>query len=214
MFVRIVFQECILVIGRLYYLIMVGGGVVSFNPLFWLLVNPWNFHFRKRLLSKCFVTETLLSSISFRRCDLYRYWFVPIYYCLHYVVMWLCGLSLAFHVEKSCCSCSGSWLFYRLDSGSRVGGCTHFPKFREVGWRTLPYFDSLIRLLWPLTKIDLSLLLPVWCLLIIEIMSCRFISSVWYSDMYHIVCFIGVEPERNNCGICTTSSFSLSSLYF
>ena len=165
----------------------------------------------------CYLNVSLLKLC----CSLFRLGVVtciiidlfPFIFCLHYIVMWLCGLSFAFHVEKSCCSCSGSWLFYRLDSGSRVRGYTHFPEFREV-WRTLPYFDSLIRLLWPLTKIDLSLLLPVWCLLIIEIMSCRFISSVWYSDMYHIVCFIGVEPERNNCGICTTSSFSLSSLYF
>ena len=56
MFVRIVFQECILVIGRLYYLIMVGGGGVLANSFVLTLVNPWNVTF----VRDCYLNVSLL----------------------------------------------------------------------------------------------------------------------------------------------------------
>ena len=199
------------------------------------LVNPWNVTcVRDRYLNVSLLKLCCFNCV-FWRCDLYLVdlcpwliscWFVSIYYFLDHVIMWLFGLSLAFHVGKSCCSCSGSWLFYRLYFGSRVKGVPI-----SLGSGKMIGELCLVLTVWPGScgrrqKIDPSLLLPVctltdrglWCLLIIEMMSWRFISSLWYSDAYHIFFFIGVKTGaqwlRNLYHLINIAIFSLFLNFF
>ena len=97
-----------------------GMGVVPAIILRLTLVNPWNVTcVRDRYLNVSLLKLCCFNCV-FWRCDLYLIDLCPFIIFLDHAMMWLFGLSLAFHVGKSCCSCSGSWLCYRLYFGSRV----------------------------------------------------------------------------------------------
>ena len=155
-------------------------GVLGYILFISTLVDPWSV----TVVRDCYLGVSLL-----KLCWFWLYFGVVTcividlcpFIFLHYVVMWFFGLSLALHVGKSCCSCSGSWLFYRL------GG---YPSPRIRGG--LVGELCLVLTVWPGTygrrrKINPSLLLPLctlkdrglWYLLIIEMMSWRFTSSLW-----------------------------------
>ena len=155
-------------------------GVVPAIILCLTLVNPWNVTCVRDRYLNVSLLKLCCCDCVFWRCDL-SCRFVSIYYFLDHAIMWLFGLSLAFHVGKSCCSCSGSWLFYRLGvyPSPRSSG--------RFGWRTLPSLT-----VWPgargrRRKINPSLLLPLctlndrglWYLLTIEMMNRRSTSSSW-----------------------------------